>query len=315
MFYQLRKRVKTRRFEWVTRGIYATPPLRVVPSPWTIVSMVGNDDVHLYLLGMKTFYAWLGAGHIVAIVARDMPQSSRNLLAEHFIGIRFETLQELDTGRCQRGGTWERLVYLVDRAKYEYAIQIDCDTLATGADLDEVAYCVRHNLPFVLADGWPLVTLRAAAESAREIPGQQPSIAAERAFDRHPQCDRLLYVRGSSGFTGFAQGSFDIGRLEDFHDQMQELIGETAWRGWGTEQCASNFVTANSPSPVILPFPSYSCFFPDGPRDEAKFLHFIGSHRFDDHFYAPLALDAIAELREYHQDLSPAQRFAERAAG
>jgi hypothetical protein len=65
---------------------------------------------------------------------------------------------------------------------------------------------------------------------------------------------------------------------------------------------------------VILPFPAYSCFFPDGPRAETKFLHFIGSHRFDDHFYASLALDAIAELRQFHQEL-PAQRLAERATG
>jgi len=47
---------------------------------------------------------------------------------------------------------------------------------------------------------------------------------------------------------------------------------------------------------VVLPFPAYACFFPGGPRADAKFLHFIGSHRFDDNFYAQQALTAIADL-------------------
>src|SRR5580698_3654890 len=128
MLYRLRTRLKTRRFEWATRGIHATPPLRVSAAPWTIVSMVGNDDVHLYLLAIKAFYRRLGRGKITAIVASTMPQASRDLIAEHVQGIRFETLEQLDTGRCQRGGTWERLVYILDRTSDEYTLQMDCDT-------------------------------------------------------------------------------------------------------------------------------------------------------------------------------------------
>src|SRR5665213_2241682 len=265
MLYRLRKHLKTRRFESITRGIRATRPLRVIDAPWTIVSMVSNDDAHLYLVAMKSFYRLIKRGKLVAIIDRDMPEASRDLLAEHFEGIRFETLEDIDTGVCQRGGTWERLVYLVDRARDEYAIQVDCDTLTMGPDLKEVAYCVENNLPFTLADGWPLVTMSEAAREAREIAGDQPGIVAERSFDRYPNCERLLYVRGSSGFTGFAKGGFSRARLAEFHEGMAAIVGRDAWRGWATEQCASNFVTANSPSPVILPFPNYSCFFPVGP--------------------------------------------------
>ena len=295
MLYQLRRQIRTRRFEWITRGIRATPPVRLVAAPWTFVSMVGDDDVQLYLLAMKTLYRRLQRGNVVAIVAKTMPQAQRDLLAEHFQGIRIEALEAIDTGRCQRGGTWERLVHILDRARDGYVIQADSDTLAIGRELDEVAYCATNNLPFTLSDGWPLVTMRAAAEAARAIPGQQPGIVAERAFDRYPNCDRLLYIRGSSGFTGFAKGAFSRDRLEEFDAIMSRLTG-AGWRGWGTEQCASNFVTANSPRPVVLPFPAYACFFPGGPRTEAKFLHFIGSHRFDENFYGQHALAAIADL-------------------
>jgi len=312
MLYQLRKQIRTRRFEWVTRGVRATPPVRVTPAPWTFVSMVGDDDVHLYLLAMKTLYRRLQRGNIVAIVARTMPQARRDLLAEHFEGIRFEPLEAIDTGRCQRGGTWERLVYILNRARDGYVIQVDCDTLVQGRDLDEVAYCAANNLPFTLSDGWPLVTMRAAAEAARAIPGNQPGIVAERALDRYPNCDRLLYVRGSSGFTGFAKGAFSRDRLDEFDANMSALT-RAVWRGWGTEQCASNFVVANSPRPVVLPFPSYSCFFPGGPRNEAKLLHFIGSHRFAENFYAQQALAAIADLAA--PDQQPAIRRPKQAIG
>jgi len=313
MFYQLRKQIRTRRFESITRGIRATPPVRLIAAPWTFVSMVGDDDTQLYLLAMKSLYRRLGRGNVVAIVANTMPQAQRDLLAEHFEGIHIEALEAIDTGRCQRGGTWERLVYILDRARDAYVVQVDCDTLAIGAELDEVTYCLTNNLPFTLSDGWPLVTMRAAAEAARNIPGNQAGIVAERVFDRYPNCDRLLYVRGSSGFTGFAKGAFNRDRLEEFDAIMSKLTG-AGWRGWGTEQCASNFVTANSPRPIVLPFPSYSCFFPGGPRADAKFLHFIASHRFDENFYGQQALATIADL-----SAAPAQergtRMPTQAAG
>ncbi len=313
MLYRLRKQLHTRRFEWITRGIRATPPVRVMPAPWTFVSMVGDDDVHLYLLAMKTLYRRLQRGNVVAIVARTMPAARRDLLAEHVDGIRFEALEAIDTGRCQRGGTWERLIHILNRTHDGYVIQIDCDTLAQGTNLDEVAYCAANNLPFTLSDGWPLVTMRAAAEAARAIPGNQPGIVAERLLDRYPNSDRLLYVHGSSGFTGFAKGGFSRDRLDEFDANMSTLTG-ASWRGWGTEKCASNFVVANSPRPVVLPFPSYSCFFPGGPRNEAKLLHFIGSHRFDENFYAQQALAAIADLAA-RSGVKPAASRPERAIG
>lgn len=115
--------------------------------------MVGDDDVQLYLLAMKTLYHRLQRGNVVAIVAKTMPQLQRDLLTEHFQGIHIEALEAIDTGRCQRGGTWERLVHILDRARDGYVIQVDSDTLAIGRELDEVAYCATNNLPFTLSDG------------------------------------------------------------------------------------------------------------------------------------------------------------------
>jgi hypothetical protein len=314
MLYRLRKRIKTIRFERITRRVHETPPLTVIAAPWTIVSMVGKGDVQMYLISMKAFYRRLGRGKLVAIIDRDMPQVSRDKLSENFIGIEFTHLEDIDTGSCQRGGTWERLVYLLDRARAEYTIQVDSDTLAFGDDLREIVFCAENNLPFTISDGWPLITMGATAATARSIPSSYIGICAERTFERYPNCDRLLYVRGSSGLAGFAKGGFDRARIEEFHARMQEIMGER-WREWGTEQCGSNFAVANSPSPVILPFPAYSSFFPGGPREEAKFLHFIGSHRFEENFFARHAMQEIAMLRNIDPSVLTAERPTTRAAG
>lgn len=314
MLYRIRKQVKTHRFEWATRDVHATPPLAVIAAPWTIVSMVAKGDAQMYLISMKAFYRRLGRGKLVAIIDRDMPRASLDILSEHFIGIEFAILEDIDTGSCQRGGTWERLVYLLDRARGEYTIQVDCDTLAFSDDLREIAFCAENNLPFTMSDGWPLVTMNAASETARSIRSNYIGIASERTFERYPGCDRLLYVRGSSGLAGFAKGGFDRARIEEFHARMETIMG-ARWREWGTEQCASNFAVANSPNPVILPYPSYSSFFPAGPREEAKFLHFIGSHRFEEDFFARHAQHEIAVLRDFHQDIPAASSAPVRAAG
>src|SRR5689334_9828782 len=142
MFYRLRSKYKKARFYRLTAEVLQTPPMPVVDAPWSIISMVSKSDVQMYLLSLKSFYTYIGRGKIVAIIDRDLPQESRDLLIRHFPGIRFVILEDIDTGICQRGGTWERVLHLVDHSRDEYAIQIDCDTLAFGHDIDEVLNCV-----------------------------------------------------------------------------------------------------------------------------------------------------------------------------
>ena len=198
-----------------------------------------------------------------------------------------------------RGGTWERLVFLLDHSRRRYAIQLDCDTLAFGPDLDEVATCIATNRSFVLSNaGRPIRTMREYAVDARKLEGRYIGIRAEQCFDRYPDCDRLRYVRGSSGFAGFAVGGFDVPRLEAFHEEMRGFMGDEAWRRWGTEQCASNFAVANSPGAMVLPYPKYANFSPDLQSRNNAFLHFIGSHRYDEDYFVAKARGVIDELND-----------------
>lgn len=300
MFYRWRTKRKRDRFYKLTHGIMDTPPMPVAEAPWSIISMVSNHDVQMYLLSLKSFYANIGRGKIVAIIDRDMPAELREVLLRHFPGIELVILEDIDAGSCQRGGTWERLVYVLDRAGEEYAIQIDCDTLTFGMDIGEVLNCVKNNTAFTLSGAKrTIVTMPEAAAMARSAHGNYIGVVSERLFDRYPGAETLRYVRASSGFAGFARGAFSRWRIDDFHREMSGLVGPR-WTEWGTEQCGSNFAIANSPNAVVLPYPKYANYGPETVRGQCAFLHFIGTYRYLGDYFAELGVEAINTLKRHH---------------
>ncbi|HWU56453.1 MAG TPA: hypothetical protein VN175_13180 [Rhizomicrobium sp.] len=250
----------------------------------------------MYLLAMKSFYAKLGRGKIVAIINRDMPAEARAMLQRHFPGIVLSILEDIDVGTCQRGGTWERLLYILDLADREYVIQLDSDTLTFGADVGEVVRCAEKNLAFTLSSrGQPIRSMAETADEARQLKSDYIGLVAERLFDSYPGADTRKYVRGSSGFAGFAKGAFPREQIEEFHRIMEGMLG-ARWKEWGTEQCGSNFAVANSPGAVVLPYPKYAHYFGADTPSSGAFLHFIGTHRYRDDYFARRGQAEIARL-------------------
>jgi FkbM family methyltransferase len=297
MLYRFQKYSRMRRFSYAIREVFRTPPVEVKEAPWCIVSMVANGDVAMYLLAIKSFYPKLGRGKVAAIIDRDMPQALRDTLARHVIGLEFVILEHIPTGACQRGGTWERLLYVLDRSEREYTIQLDSDTLTVSDDVDEVVHCLEVNTSFTISDGFEIMSLPEVAQEAEVTPSEYIGIVSERMFAHYPDGEHLRYVRGSSGFAGFSRGGFSRAALTDFHKKMDSLVGAPRWREWGSEQCGSNFAIANSPGAIVLPRPEYASFTPRVPRNEVKFFHFIGSFRFLDGYYAARGREVIARLR------------------
>jgi hypothetical protein len=301
MLYNMRRRLKTWNFDRQIGAIMDTPPLRVVDSSWSIVSMVKNRDVPMYLLSIKAFYAHMGAGRIIAIIDRDMPGTLRDTLRRHVEGIELVVLEDLDTGTCQRGGTWERLVFLLDRSAEQYVIQLDSDVLAVGPDLAELKDCIDRNVAFTIADGGKFRSMRRSAAIAQADPDTRyVGIAIEQLFDKYPDCDRLRYIRGSSGLAAFARGGFTRSQIEEFHRVMEGLLPDR-WHEWGSEQCGSNFAVANSPGAVALPYPEYGTFTSRiEDRERCKCFHFIGSIRFVEGYFAKRGREIIRSLYTEH---------------
>ena len=296
MFYKLKKRGAMRAFDGQIAGILQTPPILVKAAPWCIVSMVGKTDVLMYLLAIKSFYGRLGRGKIAAIIDRDMPEEARRILEQHVTGIEFIILEDIPTGACQRGGTWERLLYCLDRSQEEYTIQLDADTLTVGEDLDEVVRCAETNTAFTMSDGFSILPLPDAAREA-QAPSDNIDVVSERKFAQYPNAEQWRYVRGSSGFVGFSRRGFSREKITTFHQIMEGLVGRSRWRERGTEQCGSNFAIANSPGAVVLPFPEYQSFLPNSFRAGAKLFHFIGTFRMRDGYFAACGQRVIADLR------------------
>lgn len=103
MLYQLRKKINAWRFDWQIGGILSTSPLRRMRAGCTIVSMVAPGDTLMYLLTLKRLYPMLGGGDVVAIIHREMPEDSQDLLREHIPFIEIVIREDIDTGPCQWG--------------------------------------------------------------------------------------------------------------------------------------------------------------------------------------------------------------------
>ncbi len=111
-----------------------------------------------------------------------------------------------------------------------------------------------------------------------------------------PGRSELGYIRGCSGFAGFAPSHSGRSLAEQFSGEAVRLLGATRWSQWGSEQVTSNFVIANEPDPLALPYERYLNFW-NGPVPQgAALVHFIGTFRFHRGAYSAATRQAIAAL-------------------
>ncbi|HKJ72024.1 MAG TPA: hypothetical protein VKA55_09765 [Gammaproteobacteria bacterium] len=309
MLHRLRKRARTARFNLSARGVLGTAPLALDPaSGVTFLSQICHRDRLMYLLAVKSLGRFLPPAAVTALDDGSLTRRDRRILRAHIPGIEIRPVSAIDTGPCPRGGTWERLLAIHDRAADSFVVQVDADTL-TLSEPSEVLDHVRANRSFTLGTsmGRAITTLAEAGNRARVTGPDDRHVqdTAERAFADLPGADRRLYVRGNSGFAGFAAGSHARADLEAFAREMSERIGADKWAQWGSEQVASNYAVANAPGGSVLPYPGYGYFHPDHPWADRPFLHFIGTYRFRDGVYARLARRTVDELRAAEGSRAP----------
>lgn len=299
MLYRVRRKITKAWFNLNCRSILETPPIPARPNDELIVlSGVGNNDLLMYLVAIKSFMNRLQRGKIMLLVPDDCPPENLEILKRHTNAYRIVRDSEVNLGRCRPGGTWERLVSIVRELDDHYVIQIDSDTVTIG-DVPEVAAHVNANASFMIGT-WrnqSIDTAAQAVERVKDHASQHVQMLAERRLTELPNTESIRYARGQSSFAGFARGSANFESLEALSIQMESMLGAEKWRQWGSESFASNFVIANSPSAYMLPFPAYSTFCP--PKQnfaESSLIHFEGTYRFQEGFYIEQAKRAIARL-------------------
>ncbi len=258
--------------------------------------MTCHRDALSWLIAVKTIAQSVGPGQFAAIDDGSLTLADHERLLRHLPGLRLLSIRDVDTAGFPRGGTWERLLTALDLAHDHYVIQVDGDLIAQSA-LEEVAEAVRANRASTLP-GEPDATLRNAAEAAAAAWRQtyvHIQHSAERLLADLPNSAALRYVRGCSGFAGFPRGC-NKAKLAALAAFMETRIGPP-WSNWGSEQFASNFVIANTPDPVMLPWSRYPAFLNPGQKlSGAALVHFMGSHRYVGGAFTRLSRAAIQRL-------------------
>jgi hypothetical protein len=312
---KIQRSLGVRSFERTAKDILTTAPLRITGDTPLFVSMLSRRDLIPYLLAIKSLYAEIKQGRVAVINERGVinqhsfTHDDLAILRHHLPGIDIIDFCTISTGRCPRGGTWERLVKIIELSQENYVIQVDADTL-TSAPVPEVVDCVQANRSFILG-GPSGTTVLPAPETARMMQGWIKTYgwtaplhvcaAAEAALDRLPSAAEKSYVHASSGFGGFARGVFSLEELEWFSTNMSNIIGSEIWHEkWGSEQTGSNYILANAPKAVVLPVPKYGSFDPDLPQGEHAFLHYYGTYRYSGGLYRKKAAEFIHRYKHHY---------------
>lgn len=300
---RLRKRIDNARHDKAVAAILETPPIVPRRDGLVIYSMIGTAVLLPYLVAVKSLWNQLRRGRIAILDDGTLTAQDKALLARHCGDPEIIDLGSVDIGHLPRRAFWERFLLMLDRRHGEYWIQLDSDTVTIGP-VPEVAAAIAANRSFTLLGGEDaeVGALSLATFSSTLYPdGPSDTHIQSRVESRLGEMRQDLgwrYVRGCAGFAGFAAGGGGRSLAMAFVAEMERLVGTEAMALWGAEQIASNFQIANEPSPVLLPAWRYLNYWGSPWRTDAGFVHFVGTHRFDNDAYARASREAIALLKQ-----------------
>lgn len=298
---KLRERLHLR----ATRAVLDTPPVKPLDDGVILFSMIGTRVLLPYLVAIKSLHAHLRRGRIAILDDGSLTRSDRSILARHLGDPEIRHIADVDTGPCPRGGTWERLLTLLDLRRDSFVIQLDSDTVTLGP-VPEVAEAIGQGRSFTLrgeatSEFLPAGVVAGQVDAAyrRDNPQAhvQDAIESSLAEVEIPGRQGLRYIRGCSGFAGFAPSPAGRELAEQFSAAAQRLLGARRWAEWGSEQVTSNFVIANEPDPLALPYDRFLNFWNEPIGKDAAVVHFIGTYRFHRGAYKQATRRAISALQ------------------
>lgn len=285
------------------RYILETPP--VVPKDDGVIlfSMIGTAVLLPYLVAVKSLHSHLQRGRVILLDDGTLTDADKAVLAHHVGNPQILTFADIDTAPCPKGNCWERLLAILDLRRDHYVIQLDSDTVTLGP-VPEIEAAIAENRSFTLGGGVEDVEhgFMTIPQMIREIYPDGPlyphiQSVIESALRDVPGADDLKYIRGCAGFAGFAQSSGGRALAERFAVDAGKAVGPR-FNEWGSEQAASNFVVANDPDPIQLPYDRYTNHWEEALPADPAFIHYIGTYRYDRGSYVASTERAIRQLRQ-----------------
>lgn len=286
-------------FRLAVADVLKKPPVSLVNGAGlTVLSQLQHRDLMMYLVAIQSLARFIAIENVVVLDDGTLTAKDSSMLKDRVEGIQLRSINDFNDPRCPSGGTWERLLAIAKFSKKSYVIQLDSDVL-TVTNPCEVRNLVEEQTSFTIGtwDGQEIEPMEECStrvlNERKPTPNDHVQMVAEATFRDLPDCHRLRYVRGCSGFAGFAKGGVDSDFLVSFSSEMSDRIGNK-WLEWGSEQVMSNVIVANAPQSGVLPHPTYSdC---RKMTSANKLIHFIGDCRFRDNVYARLAKEVIGSL-------------------
>lgn len=288
----------------VARAVLSTPPISPRDDGVIFFSMIGTRVLLPYLVSIKSLWHQLRCGRVVILDDGTLTASDKAILAQHLGSPKIIAISDVTTGECPVGGTWERLLTILDLRADAYVIQLDSDTVTVGP-VPEIAEAIAARRDFTLrgeagAEIRPLAAFSAAATGPSHYSNPRAHVqgAIESGMGELdlPELEAPAYVRGCSGFAGFAPNADGRSVAEAFSREARKLLGAERWAQWGSEQVTSNFIVANQADPLLLPYDRYMNFWDEGVPADARLIHFIGTHRYDGSAYSDATRRALQLL-------------------
>jgi hypothetical protein len=225
------------------------------------------------------------------------------VLAHHCGSPAIITFADIDTAPCPKGNCWERLLAILDLRQEHYVIQLDSDTVTLGP-VPEILEAIQANRSFTLGGGVLDVEFgfMAIPDMIRDIYADGPvtphiQSVIEASLGDIPDAAALKYIRDCAGFAGFSRSSRGRALAERFAVDAGHAVGPR-FQEWGSEQTASNFVVANDPDPVQLPYHRYTNHWEEALPPAPAFIHYIGTYRYDRGSYVASTTRAISQLQQ-----------------
>lgn len=297
-----RSRVDATRHAEAITGILETPPIAPRQDGVVLFSMIGTEVLLPYLVAVKSLWHHLQRGRVAILDDGTLTAADRAILAHHCGDPQIIRIADVKLGEFPSGGTWERLLTILDNRAGEYFIQLDSDTVTLGA-VPEIGEAIARNRSFLFLGGedakvGPL-PLHEFCE--RFYPGgPEEGHVQTRIESRLDSIDARRgwkYTRGCSGFAGFAATGGGRPLAAAFLAEMKRMIGNEDVTIWGTEQVTSNFHLSNEPQPVVLPYERYLNYWSQPWGEDARFVHFVGTHRHENGAYVAASCEAIERLK------------------
>jgi hypothetical protein len=287
----------------VVRRILDTAPIVPADDGVILFSMVGTAVLLPYLVAVKSLHAQLQRGRVILLDDGTLTDADKALLAYHLGHPVILSFSDVETAPCPKGNCWERLLAILDLRREHYVIQLDSDTVTLGP-VPEVAAAIDANRSFTLGGGVEDAEhgFMTVPDMIREIYPDGPlyphiQSVIESALRYVPGAAELRYIRGCAGFAGFSRSADGRALAERFAVDAGRVVGPR-FNEWGSEQAASNFVVANDPDPIQLPYDRYTNHWEEALPPDPAFIHYIGTYRYDRGSYIASTERAITQLKQ-----------------